>query len=47
MIRTKTLNIQTEIKPPADKSISHRSVLFASLAKSKSKISNFLEAEDT
>ncbi len=35
-----------EITPPSDKSISHRAVMFASLAKGTSTISNFLQAED-
>ncbi|MCB1143123.1 MAG: 3-phosphoshikimate 1-carboxyvinyltransferase [Leptospiraceae bacterium] len=35
-----------QIKVPGDKSVSHRSVLFSSLAKGKSKITGFLEAED-
>ncbi|MEA3229269.1 MAG: 3-phosphoshikimate 1-carboxyvinyltransferase [Campylobacterota bacterium] len=41
---TFSLNI-SEIAP--DKSISHRSVMFAMLAKGESKITNFLRAEDT
>jgi len=35
-----------EITPPSDKSISHRAVMFASLAEGTSTISNFLQAED-
>ena len=35
-----------QITPPADKSISHRAIMFASLAEGKSTISNFLQAED-
>jgi 3-phosphoshikimate 1-carboxyvinyltransferase len=35
-----------EILVPGDKSISHRSVLFSSLAQGKSEISGFLEGED-
>ncbi|HDK81228.1 MAG TPA: 3-phosphoshikimate 1-carboxyvinyltransferase, partial [Nitrospirae bacterium] len=48
---------QTEIKrrgplkggitPPSDKSISHRAIIISSLAKGKSRIKNFLRAEDT
>lgn len=38
--------LKGEITIPADKSISHRSVMFASLAKGKSRISNFLYASD-
>ncbi|MBI4115076.1 MAG: 3-phosphoshikimate 1-carboxyvinyltransferase, partial [Candidatus Omnitrophica bacterium] len=32
--------------PPGDKSISHRAVMFGSLAKGKSRFENFLEADD-
>ncbi|AXR69468.1 3-phosphoshikimate 1-carboxyvinyltransferase [Leptospira mayottensis] len=35
-----------EITVPGDKSLSHRSVLFAALSKGKSKVTGFLEAED-
>ena len=38
--------LRGEIIIPADKSISHRSVMFSSLAKGKSKITNFLYASD-
>ncbi|KHE72723.1 3-phosphoshikimate 1-carboxyvinyltransferase, partial [Halobacillus sp. BBL2006] len=34
------------LKVPGDKSISHRSVIFASLAEGKSRITNFLTGED-
>jgi 3-phosphoshikimate 1-carboxyvinyltransferase len=37
---------EVSIRVPGDKSISHRSVLFSALAKGKSKITGFLEAED-
>jgi 3-phosphoshikimate 1-carboxyvinyltransferase len=37
---------QGEIEVPGDKSISHRAVIFGSLAEGKSKIQNFLEGED-
>jgi 3-phosphoshikimate 1-carboxyvinyltransferase len=36
-----------EFAPPPDKSISHRSVIFSSLAKGTSRVSNFLTANDT
>jgi 3-phosphoshikimate 1-carboxyvinyltransferase len=36
-----------EFFPPPDKSISHRSVIFSSLAKGTSTVRNFLRAEDT
>ncbi|MEO8670497.1 MAG: 3-phosphoshikimate 1-carboxyvinyltransferase [Tahibacter sp.] len=36
-----------EIRVPGDKSISHRSVMFASLAEGTSRIRGFLEGEDT
>ncbi len=38
--------IQGEISTPPDKSISHRAVIFASLAEGRSVIKNFLAAED-
>ncbi|UCH81081.1 MAG: 3-phosphoshikimate 1-carboxyvinyltransferase [Nitrospiraceae bacterium] len=38
--------LQGEIKPPADKSISHRAIMLASLAEGKSSIRNSLQAED-
>jgi len=38
--------LRGEITPPPDKSISHRAVLFSSLAKGKSLVRNFLAAED-
>jgi len=42
----KIRHLRGEITPPADKSISHRSVMFASLAKGQSRIKNFLWAQD-
>lgn len=36
-----------EFVPPPDKSISHRAVIFSSLAEGESRIKNFLRAEDT
>ncbi len=38
--------LKGEIIPPPDKSISHRAIMFASLAKGKSRIKNFLWAKD-
>jgi 3-phosphoshikimate 1-carboxyvinyltransferase len=38
--------LQGEIEIPADKSISHRSIIISALAKGKSRIHNFLESED-
>lgn len=38
--------LKGEIIPPPDKSISHRAIMFASLAKGTSKIKNFLWAKD-
>ncbi|MBL7031690.1 MAG: 3-phosphoshikimate 1-carboxyvinyltransferase [Nitrospira sp.] len=35
-----------EVTPPSDKSISHRAIMFSSLAEGKSVIRNFLRAED-
>ncbi len=40
-------SIRGELVPPPDKSISHRAVIFSSLAKGESRVSNFLMAEDT
>jgi len=39
--------LKGSIVPPPDKSISHRAVMFASLANGKSIVKNFLRAEDT
>ncbi|HIC87084.1 MAG TPA: 3-phosphoshikimate 1-carboxyvinyltransferase, partial [Aquificae bacterium] len=41
------MSLKGEIRVSSDKSISHRSIMLASLAKGKTKISNFLFAEDT
>ncbi|MBI3017062.1 MAG: 3-phosphoshikimate 1-carboxyvinyltransferase, partial [Deltaproteobacteria bacterium] len=38
--------IQGDFEPPADKSISHRALILASLAEGRSHIKNFLRAED-
>ena len=38
--------LRGEITPPPDKSISHRAIMFSSLAEGKSIIRNFLQAED-
>jgi len=35
------------IRVPGDKSISHRSIMFASLAEGESRITGFLEGEDS
>lgn len=42
-----TKQISGTIKVPGDKSISHRSIMFGSLAEGVSKISGFLEGEDS
>lgn len=39
--------LKGEIIPPPDKSISHRAVIFSSIAEGKSIIKNFLRSEDT
>ncbi len=39
--------LKGEVTPPSDKSISHRAIMLASLAKGKSEITNFLRSEDT
>ncbi|MDH5720222.1 MAG: 3-phosphoshikimate 1-carboxyvinyltransferase [Spirochaetia bacterium] len=41
------MKVQGEIVLRGDKSLSHRAVIFSALAKGKSKIKNFLKAEDT
>ncbi len=38
--------LKGEIKIPGDKSISHRSLIFAALANGQTKITNLLESED-
>ncbi len=38
--------LRGELSPPPDKSISHRAVIISSLANGKSRIRNFLQAED-
>ena len=43
---SKTKNLRGEITVPADKSISHRAVMFSSIAKGKSVISNFSSGAD-
>lgn len=43
----KVERLRGEVVPPPDKSISHRAVIFSSMAKGKSVITNFLRAEDT
>jgi len=44
---TKAARFSGEVIPPADKSISHRAVMFSSLARGKGVIRNFLRARDT
>ena len=39
--------LRGEIRVPGDKSISHRAVMLAALAEGTSRISGFLEGEDT
>ena len=39
--------IRGECVPPPDKSVSHRAVIFSSLAEGRSSVENFLRAEDT
>lgn len=43
----KAKSFKGEFYPPPDKSLSHRAVIFSSLSKGKSRIRNFLKAEDT
>jgi len=42
----KSKGLRGEISPPPDKSISHRAIMFASMADGKSRVTNFLRAED-
>ena len=42
----KTTKLRGTVTVPGDKSISHRSVMFASLAEGTSEITNFLEGAD-
>ncbi|MBF0328097.1 MAG: 3-phosphoshikimate 1-carboxyvinyltransferase [Nitrospirae bacterium] len=42
----KSKGLRGEITPPSDKSISHRAVMFSALADGKSRVRNFLRAED-
>lgn len=42
----KSKGLRGEVTPPPDKSISHRSIMFASMAEGKSVVRNFLRAED-
>lgn len=44
---TKAIRFYGEVTPPPDKSISHRAVMFSSLAKGKGIVRNFLRAQDT
>jgi len=44
---TKASRFSGEITPPPDKSISHRAVMFSSIAKGKGVVRNFLRAQDT
>ncbi|MBS0438782.1 MAG: 3-phosphoshikimate 1-carboxyvinyltransferase, partial [Proteobacteria bacterium] len=39
--------LRGEIRVPGDKSISHRAIMFAALAEGTSRITGFLEGEDT
>lgn len=43
---TKAKSLKGEITPPPDKSLSHRAVMFASIARGRSIVRNFLKAED-
>ena len=46
MIFKKTKHLKGEITVPGDKSISHRAVMFGSLAQGTTKITHFLEGAD-
>ncbi len=43
---TRSRGLRGEVIPPPDKSISHRAIMFASMAEGKSVVRNFLGAED-
>ena len=43
---TKSKGLRGEVTAPPDKSISHRAIMFASMAEGKSVVRNFLRAED-
>ena len=47
LLAKKSNNLNGTIAIPGDKSISHRAIMISILAEGKSKIYNFLEAEDT
>lgn len=42
----KSKGLKGVIVPPPDKSVSHRAIMFASMAEGKSRVANFLRAED-
>jgi 3-phosphoshikimate 1-carboxyvinyltransferase len=42
----KSSGLRGEIVPPPDKSVSHRAIMFSSMAEGKSRVTNFLRAED-
>lgn len=46
-VEPSTTGLQGELTPPGDKSISHRAIIFASLAKGRSELTGLLESEDT
>lgn len=45
-LKISSRGLQGVLKAPGDKSISHRSIMFGSIAKGKTEIHNFLRAED-
>src|SRR5690625_1564337 len=45
-LKRATAPLQGEVYIPGDKSISHRAIMFASLAEGKTEITNFLDGED-
>jgi 3-phosphoshikimate 1-carboxyvinyltransferase len=46
MLMTKSNSLKGEIMVPGDKSISHRAVMFGSISKGTTRVSNFLPGED-
>ncbi len=43
---SRILPVKNQITPPADKSVSHRAIMLASIAEGKTTVKNFLNAED-
>ena len=46
-VASKSKNLEGSIKVPGDKSISHRSIMLGSIANGETRISGFLQGEDS